>query len=218
MTHRKRLLAAGAVLAAGAAGGVSIAATSSSADQSPRATSDHTHAELAPLNNSGVFGESDVNVVDGNVIEVSLTANHLLRGLPHAAHIHFGKQATNECPTVRDDHNHDHRLNTAEGVPEYGPVRVSLTTKGDTSPKSTLAVNRYETAKRGDIDYSRSGIKVSPRVLRGIRAGKAVVVIHGIDYNHNGTYDFSAGRSELDPSLPAEATDPVSCGVLKLVP
>jgi hypothetical protein len=43
-----------------------------------------------------------------------------------------------------------------------------------------------------------------------------VVVIHGVDYNGNGTYDFdSAGASELDPMLPAEATDPATCGVLK---
>ena len=40
------------------------------------------------------------------------------------------------------------------------------------------------------------------------------MVIHGIDYNHNGKYDFSAGKSDLDPSLPAEATDPAACGVL----
>lgn len=213
--HRKKLLAAGAVLVVGSVGGASLIGTSS-AQQSNRATSDHTHAELAPLNNSGVFGESDVHVVDDK-IDVTLSANHLLRGLPHAAHIHFGGKAEHECPTVRDDDNHDHRLNTAEGVPQYGPVKVSLTTRGDTSAKSTLAVKRYDTAAKGDIDYSRSGIEVSKSVLRGIRAGKAVVVIHGIDYNKNGTYDFSAGRSELDPSLPAEATDPVSCGVLKIV-
>ena len=213
--HKKKILAAGAVLAAGAMGGASLMGTSS-AQQSDRATTAHTHAELAPLNNSGVFGESDVHVVDRK-IDVTLSANHLLKGLPHAAHIHFGAKAKNECPTVRDDDNHDHRLNTAEGIPQYGPVKVSLTTRGDTSAKSTLAVNRFDAAKNGDIDYSRAGIEVSKSVARGIRRGEAVVVIHGIDYNKNGTYDFSAGRSELDPSLPAEATDPVSCGVLKVV-
>jgi len=40
------------------------------------------------------------------------------------------------------------------------------------------------------------------------------VVLHGIDYNMDGLYSFSdEGASELDPSLPAEATDPVACGV-----
>ena len=44
------------------------------------------------------------------------------------------------------------------------------------------------------------------------------MVIHGVDYNGNGEYDFDgAGASELDPNLPAEATDPVACGVLEVV-
>jgi hypothetical protein len=42
------------------------------------------------------------------------------------------------------------------------------------------------------------------------------LVIHGIDYNNNGKYDFAgAGKSELNPKLPAEATDPAICGVLQ---
>ena len=53
-------------------------------------------------------------------------------------------------------------------------------------------------------------------VLRAINSGKGVVVIHGVNPNGNGTYDFDgAGASELDPSLPAEATDPALCGVLR---
>jgi hypothetical protein len=53
-------------------------------------------------------------------------------------------------------------------------------------------------------------------VLRAIKSGKGVIVIHGVDHNGNGTYDFEgAGASELDPSLPAEATDPAVCGVLR---
>ncbi|HEU5038892.1 MAG TPA: hypothetical protein VFT70_17930 [Nocardioides sp.] len=213
-THTKRFLAAGAVLAAAAIGGTSIVTASSANQAAPQATG-YTHADLVPLNNSGVTGTADAHVHD-NKLEVDLDARHLLRGMPHAEHIHFGAQARQECPSVRDDDNHDHRLNTAEGLPAYGPVKVSLTTKGDTSPKSTLAVTRYPLAKKGTIHYNRQGIDVSPRVARAIRHGKAVLVIHGIDYNGNGKYDFSAGRSELDPSLPAEATDPVTCGVLQV--
>ena len=48
-----------------------------------------------------------------------------------------------------------------------------------------------------------------------LRDGTAVVVVHGIDYNGNGTYDFdSLGASQLDPSLPLEATPPALCGAL----
>ena len=54
-------------------------------------------------------------------------------------------------------------------------------------------------------------------MARAIRRGEAVVVIHGVDYNDNGTYDFdSAGKSDLDPKLPEEATAPATCGVLRV--
>jgi hypothetical protein len=175
-----------------------------------------TRANLEPLNDSGVDGASKV-VVHGRKLNVTVKADRLLKEMPHAQHIHFGAKARHECPTVRDDANHDHRLNTLEGQPAYGRVRVSLTTRGDTSPASTLAVNRFPTAEDRQINYERN-ITTSKRVARGIRNGNAVVVIHGIDYNGNGKYDFrGAGKSELDPSLPAEATDTVSCGVLKEV-
>ena len=222
-TRNKLVLVVSSVLAVAAVGGTAIAATTS-ADHAPaRAAasarghaSDHTHARLTPLNNSGVTGHADAHVRHGK-LHVDLEAHHLLRGVPHAEHIHFGAQARHECPSVFDDSDQDHRLSTAEGVPAYGPVKVSLTTKGDTSANSTLAVKRYPMAKHGSIHYNRKGIEVSPRVAQAIRHGKAVLVIHGIDYNGNGTYDFSAGKSELDPSLPAEATDPATCGVLKVV-
>ena len=91
---------------------------------------------------------------------------------------------------------------------------MSLTTEGPTGPGSVLAVDRYPTAPGGHVDYARS-TRTTEAVARGIRRGKAVVVVHGVDYNDNGEYDFSsAGASDLDPSLPAEATDPAACGVL----
>jgi hypothetical protein len=40
----------------------------------------------------------------------------------------------------------------------------------------------------------------------------------GVDLNDNGRYDFkAAGKSELDPSLPQEATIPATCGVINPV-
>jgi hypothetical protein len=41
-----------------------------------------------------------------------------------------------------------------------------------------------------------------------------VIVVHGIDYNHNGIYDDVLDRSELNSSLPGEATAPALCGPL----
>ena len=213
-TGKKVAVAASALITTAGVVGASVVASDAASSAPDGGTA--THARLIPLNNSGVTGDAHVTV-DGRRLEVDLDARHLLKGMPHAEHIHFGAQARHECPSVRDDDNADHRLNTAEGQPAYGPVKVSLTTKGDTSPKSTLAVKRFPLAKDGQIHYNRRGIEVSKRVARAIRHGNAVVVIHGIDYNGNGKYDFSAGRSELDPSLPAEATHPVTCGVLQVV-
>ena len=41
-----------------------------------------------------------------------------------------------------------------------------------------------------------------------------MIVVHGIDYNHNGIYDNVLDRSELNNSLPGEATAPALCGPL----
>jgi len=92
---------------------------------------------------------------------------------------------------------------------------VSLTTRGDTSPASALAVKRFPTTPRGVEHYDRK-TRTSHAVARAIKHGDDVVVIHGVDYNNNGKYGFdSAGASELDPKQPAEATDPAACGVLR---
>jgi hypothetical protein len=173
-----------------------------------------TDARINPLNNSGAYGHAEVEVMNRR-LDIEIDVRGLAPDLPHAQHIHFGEDARHECPTVADDTNGDFRLNTTEGAPAYGPIRVSLTTRGDTSPMSALAVDRFPTAPMGVEHYDRK-THTQHDVAKAIRHGKAVVVIHGVDYNDNGKYDFeSAGKSELDPSLPAEATDPAACGVLK---
>ena len=103
--------------------------------------------QLNPLNNSGVTGRSETRVQHRR-IHVEVDARGLAAGLPHAQHIHFGAKARHECPTIADDSNGDFRLTTVEGAPAYGPVRVSLTTKGDTSAGSVLAVDRFPTVRR----------------------------------------------------------------------
>jgi hypothetical protein len=172
-----------------------------------------TEAHISPLNSSGARGHAMVRAHHRR-LAIDIDVRGLARNLPHAQHIHFGAQARHECPTIRDDRNNDFRLTTTEGAPAYGPIRVSLTTRGDTSPASALAVKRFPTTPRGVEHYNRH-TRTKGFVARAIRRGKAVVVIHGVDYNGNGKYDFrSAGRSELDRSLPAEATDPAACGRL----
>ena len=41
-----------------------------------------------------------------------------------------------------------------------------------------------------------------------------MIVVHGIDYNGNGSYDDTLGGSDLNPALSGEATAPALCGEL----
>ena len=71
-----------------------------------------------------------------------------------------------------------------------------------------LAVSRFPVTNSGGfLGYNRTF-----SVRRNL--GKFAIAHHGVDLNHNGCYDFkSAGRSELDPSLPQDAV-PANCGVI----
>ncbi len=173
-----------------------------------------TFGRITALNTSGVTGSAEA-IVSGRRVVFDIDARRLLKGMPHAQHIHFGATARHECPTIADA-GADHQLTTTDGAPAYGPIKISLTTKGDTSPGSGLAVTRFPTAPRGSFTYNRS-TRTSKRVAAAIRRGEGVYVVHGVDYNGNGKYDFKGnGKSELDPSLPSEATDPAGCTVLKV--
>ncbi|WP_082589586.1 CHRD domain-containing protein [Nostocoides sp. Soil756] len=178
----------------------------------------NTMATLRPVALNGVKASGTAMVtVNGNRIDVTMAASGLLPDSPHAAHIHFGADARNECPQASDDKDGSGTLNTTEGGPAYGPIVVSLTKTGDTSPKSGLAVDRFDTAPGGKISYERGSITVSPDVAQAITDGKSVVVVHGVDHNNDGKYDGDT-KSDLDPSLPTEATDPAICGVLAAAP
>lgn len=188
-------------------------------------------ANLTELNNSGASGTVTTVIRAERIKKIRVSATGLTPNAPHAQHIHYGNQALNECPTAAFDLNGDGRVNTVEGLPAYGPVVISLTDKGDTTPASLLAVDRYPVSQNGSYEYRRNNIRftavddtgydgpngrgTAAEIAASIRDGEGVVVIHGVDYNGNGVYDFSAGASELDPSLPAEATDPAACGVLR---
>ena len=188
-------------------------------------------AELTELNGSGASGTATATVRNQRIKHIEVHASGLSPNAPHAQHIHYGNQALNECPTLAQDSNGDGRLNTVEGIPAYGPVVVSLNTTGDTTPASFLDVTRFPVSESGSYHYSRDNIRITKvagtgypgpggtgtakEIADSIREGEGVVVIHGIDYNGNGEYDFSRGVSELDPNLPAEATDPAACGILE---
>ena len=179
-------------------------------------------ARLEPVAVNGVQASGQGMVqISGTTLSFTLAAQGLLDGAPHAAHIHFGATARHECPTASDNNaaalggetKPEEHLSTTEGAPAYGEIVVSLTKTGDTSPDSGLAVDRF--AAEGDFEYSRGDVQVSEQVAQAIVAGDAVVVVHGVDHDGDGQYSpGERGVSDLDPSLPGEATDPALCGVL----
>jgi hypothetical protein len=207
------VVASSAIVVSSFAGASAANADSRHADGGYHSTTT-VHAKLRQLNKSGASGSAQVSV-KGRKLDVRYHARGLVANAPHAVHIHYGEEARHECPTLADDTNKDGRLTTVEGVPAYGNIVVSLTTRGDTSPASGLAVDRFPTAPKGKISYHRHDIKTSHDTAQDIKDGEAVLVIHGVDHNHNGRYDFKAGKSELDPKLPAEATNTAACGVLR---
>jgi hypothetical protein len=105
---------------------------------------------------SNVNGEVEIER-DGGWVTVEVEAWGLAPKLPHAQHVHG--VGDNECPDkeARDDRKDDGLIDTTEGAPDYGPIVVSLTTKGDASPASGLAVDRFPVAdKHGKLHYERT--------------------------------------------------------------
>jgi hypothetical protein len=176
---------------------------------------DMFQADLAPLNNSGASGTANL-ALEGDQLTTDIASEGLAPGLPHAQHIHGLEQAMSECPTILNDQNGDNLVNTTEGEPSYGPILTSLTTEGDTSPESALAVDRFPVANEdGTLTYDRT-FGVPANVAD--RLEDFAIVQHGVDLNGNGVYDEeAAGPSDLDPSLPQEATIPANCGVIEPV-
>ncbi|GAA1483908.1 CHRD domain-containing protein [Brachybacterium fresconis] len=194
------LLAATAMLGTFGMSGAAMA-------EGPDSTS--LEANLTQLNDSGASGTAWVTV-EGNEVTVKLDSTGMLAEAPHAQHIHIGGK--NQCPDPNmEGTGADGAIRTTDAAGDYGGVKVSLTKDGDTSPDSALAVERFPT---GDATYERS-FEVSDEIAENLRNGDGSVVLHGVDHNGNGTYDGEQ-MSDLDESLPSEATDPAACGELEM--
>ncbi|MEV6316950.1 CHRD domain-containing protein [Streptomyces sp. NPDC051776] len=169
--------------------------------------------ELEPLNDSGAKGMAMLHL-EGNRLTVKIESQGLTPGQPHAQHIHGATDGHDfHCPDGSDDKDGDGIVSTTEGVPDYGDINISLTTSGDTSQDSGLAVDRMPAADdRGNLSYERT-IAVSQDVAEHIQ--DLHIVQHGIDPNGNNEYDFGKGKSELDAKLPQEATAPADCGIVE---
>jgi hypothetical protein len=164
---------------------------------------------------SDVHGQASLRLT-GRSLDIRLTATGLTPNEPHAMHIHGDTQARNECPGIEADTDTgdpidpasfvagtpDGLISLAEGLPDYGPIDVSLTTTGDTSAASGLSLERFVTADAaGRIDYHRS-VVVPKDVAKNL--GNLHIVLHGTDLP--GDADASSLSSLF------EATLPVACG------
>jgi len=205
--HKKFIAAIAGIPAVLALAGTATAQGATNSDGSTVVT----FATLKPVVGNHVKGSGWASVkLQGDTATVTVSVDGLIRA-PHAMHIHF--KGEGECPQASDLTKHDGHLamSTTNGLDDYGQIGTSLTTSGDTSPASALALARFPHV--GTFQYIRV-IQLTDAVAAAVRNNNAVVVVHGIDYNHNGKYDYVLGVSDLTPTLPMEATSPALCGPL----
>ena len=164
---------------------------------------------------SRAWGDAELRL-DGRRLTVDLEARGLTPNEPHAMHIHGVLEAKNECPGIDRDINTgdpidpgsfvagtpDGLISLGEGAPDYGPVQVSFTERGDTSPDSGLALERFvEADDKGRLSYHRT-FTIPREVAREL--SDLHIVVHGADLP---TDPDSSSLSSL-----FEATLPVACG------
>ena len=171
-------------------------------------------ANLTELNGSGTSGTAMVKV-DGDQATVTIKTSGASADLPHAQHIHIG--GNNVCPTDADSGD-DEYVSVVEGQPQYGEIKVSLTTEGDVSPDSGLAVDRFPVADAdGMVTYERTF--TLPEGVTDEDMENAVIVQHGISklFDDESKYDGEM-KSTISEDLPFEATVPSACGKLAAAP
>jgi len=208
MSARKSLAVFGMVAALAAAGAAPAAAHENGNDNANNRRTTVYRAALDSLNDSGATGVAKLRL-RGNTLHIRIDARGLVPDQPHAQHIHG--LGNSECPTMAAAGG-DGLLTTAEGLPFYGPIAVSLTTSGGTSPAQGLDLAIMPVADaNGEIHYRRT-IELPANVAAELDGFQ--IVQHGIDRNGNGEYDFSLGVSDLDPALPQEGTAPANCGTI----
>ncbi len=175
---------------------------------------------LNELNNSGATATATLTANDDGSLHVQIKGTGYTANAPHAQHIHgSGEGQEFFCPPQSTDDNGDGQIATEEAIEEYGGVFLSLTTSGDVSADSGLAVDRMPIADaNGNIDYSRTipASDLPEGLVENLE--HLHIVQHGLDVNGNGTYDLKAlGESVFAKSLgvsgiPEEATNPAACG------
>ena len=208
-TSKHAVLAGVVALSALSVGGVAAARHGDSKQRHEGTLRAVPHDPVADAG-SNVRGTATIKL-RGTRAEVRVRARGLAARLPHAMHIHGKDDAEVAfCPRAgrRDDLVDDGLIETVEGLEDYGGIQVSLTTRGDTSPESGLALDRFAVARRsGKLTYKRT-LTVPHQIAE--RLEDKHIVIHGADLDSDGRY----GGRMTALGAPLEAELPVACGSL----
>ena len=204
-----------------ASGVAAVAAVLTVASGGPAQADEVVLFQLNETNHSGATALATVTVHNDGSMHVSIQGHGLTPNQPHAQHLHGGMTGGMEffCPPASADKDGDGQVSTEEGVPMYGGVVVALTTRGDTSAKSVLDLDRAPVAdKYGELSYERTipADQIQDSIAEHIE--HLHIVQHGLDVNGNDKYDMKAlGESVFAKSLgvagvPEEGTNPATCG------
>ncbi|MGW8729407.1 hypothetical protein ACWGNF_25660 [Streptomyces sp. NPDC055808] len=188
-----------------------LAFTSSTA--SARSSDSTTYmATLKPLNHAGGSGMLMLQLTGSKAViteDVKGLAQTFMKApFPHVQHIHINGMGN--CPDASADKNGDGVVSTTEGGPAYGAIGITLGLTGDTSPAAGTDIKIAPSG--ADFHYSRT-ITLDAATQASIKAGKAVIVVHGLDPTTLSA-KAQAEPSDLVPSLPLAATSPALCGPL----
>lgn len=197
-------LALAALVAAPVAAGV--ASKTYTANLSPLNAGSHTVGDVTYT----IPTTSGTATVDlkGDVVTVTVAVDGVTPLTLHPQHIHAGPQ----CPSGSADTNGDGFVDVIEGLPDYGPILVSLDSTINTGASSDLD---FPVANaNGSYDYSATGSRehIQDEIQTALKAADRHVVIHGI----SPTDMPLPSTVQTLPGLPAWATLPVACGELDL--
>jgi hypothetical protein len=212
----RRSLAGAAVLAVP----LTLAAVATPAQAHP-ITSPVT-VRLDSLKGSHASGWAKLTPTSSGGLKVQIHDTGMVPGMPHAQHIHGDTSGMQfMCPPASADADGNGFISVEEGLPMYGGIHISLTTRGDTTPQSGLAIDRMPVAdSHGNLDYTRTLTRwqLPPGTMANLT--HLHIVQHGVDANGNDKYDLPGlGLSTFARSLdvqgiPEEATDGASCGMI----
>lgn len=173
--------------------------------------------KLQDVNRTGAGGTATLAIDEAGNLTVTITASGLAPNLPHLQHLHRHYP----CPTRSADHDRDGYVSASESTLMDSDIFISLTTTGDTTWTSGLAVNRMPLADaQGNLSYQRTIPAAELPAGTAEHLGDLQLLQHGVDANHNGTYDLAGlGESTFArevgvPNIPEEETAPATCGLV----